>query len=127
MAKHESAQVDQHVGQRLRMRRLALEKSQEWLARSVGLTFQQVQKYVKGTNRVSASRLQQFANLLNVPVSYFFEDNPSNQKTGKLDPDMAAMQRFMASSHGVAIARAFGKIESSVLRARLVDLIEALT
>jgi hypothetical protein len=56
-----------------------------------------------------------------------FEDNPSNQKTGKLDPDMAAMQRFMASSHGVAIARAFGKIESSVLRARLVDLIEALT
>lgn len=62
-----------------------------------------------------------------MPVSYFFEDNPSNQKTGKLDPDMAAMQRFMASSHGVAIARAFGKIESSVLRARLVDLIEALT
>jgi transcriptional regulator with XRE-family HTH domain len=91
------------------------------------MVFQQVQKYEKGTNRVSASRLQQFANLLNVPVSYFFEDNPSNQKTGKLDPDMAAMQRFMASSHGVAIARAFGKIESSVLRARLVDLIEALT
>jgi transcriptional regulator with XRE-family HTH domain len=94
MAKHESAQVDQHVGQRLRMRRLALEKSQEWLARSVGLTFQQVQKYEKGTNRVSASRLQQFANLLNVPVSYFFEDNPSDQKTGKLDPDMARPGRW---------------------------------
>ena len=78
-------------------------------------------------NDPSASRLQQFASLLNVPVSYLFEDNPSNQKTGKLDPDMAVMQRFMGSSHGVAIARAFAKIESPVLRARLVDLIEALT
>jgi len=58
------------------------------------MVFQQVQKYEKGTNRVSASRLQQFANLLNVPVSYFFEDNPSDQKTGKLDPDMARPGRW---------------------------------
>jgi transcriptional regulator with XRE-family HTH domain len=65
--------TDVYVGERIRIRRLALEKSQTWLAEHVDLTFQQIQKYEKGTNRVGASRLQQFASILNVPVSYFFE------------------------------------------------------
>ncbi|MCC6598036.1 MAG: helix-turn-helix transcriptional regulator [Alphaproteobacteria bacterium] len=65
--------IDTHVGQRLRVRRSLLGLSQEKLAESIGLTFQQVQKYERGTNRVSASRLYDISNVLNVPVSYFFE------------------------------------------------------
>jgi transcriptional regulator with XRE-family HTH domain len=68
--------TDQHVGSCVRLRRMALGKSQSWLANAVGLTFQQVQKYEKGTNRIGSSRLQQFANLLDVPISFFFDVRP---------------------------------------------------
>src|SRR5674476_498199 len=68
--------TDKHVGSRVRMRRQALGKSQTWLADAVDLTFQQIQKYEKGTNRIGSSRLQQFANILDVPVSFFFEGAP---------------------------------------------------
>jgi len=66
--------IDIHVGQRLRVRRSLLGLSQEKLAESIGITFQQIQKYEKGVNRISASRLYQFSKTLQVPVSYFFED-----------------------------------------------------
>ena len=65
--------IDAHVGSRLRMRRMMLGMSQEKLGEAFGLTFQQVQKYEKGTNRISASRLQQSAHILQVPVTFFFE------------------------------------------------------
>jgi transcriptional regulator with XRE-family HTH domain len=65
--------IDQHVGRRIRMQRLAMHMSQEKLGMALGLTFQQIQKYEKGTNRVGASRLQQIAQTLNVPPSFFFE------------------------------------------------------
>jgi transcriptional regulator with XRE-family HTH domain len=68
--------VDGYAGSRVRMRRLMLEMSQTVLADGLGLTFQQVQKYEKGTNRISASRLQQIANILQVPVAFFFEGSP---------------------------------------------------
>src|SRR6516165_6183716 len=71
--------TDKYVGSRVRMRRLMLHMSQERLAEQLGLTFQQVQKYEKGTNRISASRLQEISNILSVPVPYFFEDQPSEQ------------------------------------------------
>src|SRR5579863_7644312 len=68
--------TDQHVGSRVRMRRLMLGITQERLANHLGITFQQVQKYEKGTNRISASRLQQLCDILSVPVSFFFENAP---------------------------------------------------
>ena len=82
-------QTDKHVGGRVRMGRLKLEMSQSKLGEAVGLTFQQIQKYEKGTNRVGASRLQQFSNILGVPGSFFFEggSNASSQRKAKaIDP-----------------------------------------
>ena len=77
MAKKAPNPIDKHVGARVRMRRMMLSMSQEKLGDALGLTFQQVQKYEKGTNRIGASRLQQIANILQVPVSFFFEGAPN--------------------------------------------------
>ena len=80
MAKKIPNPIDTHVGSRVRMRRLILSMSQEKLADAIGLTFQQVQKYEKGTNRMGSSRLQQIANVLKVPVTFFFEGTPGQSK-----------------------------------------------
>src|SRR2546423_11250523 len=77
MAKKAPNPIDKHVGSRVRMRRMMLGMSQEKLGDSLGLTFQQVQKYEKGTNRIGASRLQQISQILQVPVAFFFEGAPS--------------------------------------------------
>src|SRR2546429_9554774 len=77
MAKKAPNRIDKHVGSRVRMRRMMLSMSQEKLGDALGLTFQQVQKYEKGTNRIGASRLQQISLILQVPVSFFFEGAPS--------------------------------------------------
>src|SRR5688572_17234641 len=77
MAKKAPNPIDKHVGSRVRMRRMMLSMSQEKLGDALGLTFQQVQKYEKGTNRIGASRLQQISQILQVPVSFFFEGAPS--------------------------------------------------
>src|ERR1039458_6289870 len=77
MAKKIPNPIDKHVGSRVRMRRMMLSMSQEKLGDALGLTFQQVQKYEKGTNRIGASRLQQISNILQVPVSFFFEGAPN--------------------------------------------------
>src|SRR5207237_3393201 len=74
--------IDKHVGSRVRMRRMMLAMSQEKLGDALGLTFQQVQKYEKGTNRIGASRLQQISNILQVPVEFFFEGAPTLQPSG---------------------------------------------
>jgi transcriptional regulator with XRE-family HTH domain len=76
--------IDKHVGSRLRMRRMMLGMSQEKLGEAFGLTFQQVQKYEKGMNRISASRLQQAAQILDVSVPFFFEGSPGGHELGKL-------------------------------------------
>src|SRR3954468_15383406 len=76
VAKKPPNPIDRHVGSRVRMRRMMIGMSQERLGDALGLTFQQVQKYEKGTNRIGASRLQQIAEILQVPVSYFFEGSP---------------------------------------------------
>ena len=75
--------VDKYVGSRVRMRRIMLGMSQEKLGEALGLTFQQVQKYEKGTNRVGASRLQQISEILQVPVSFLFEGGPSGAVNGE--------------------------------------------
>ncbi len=123
--------TDRHVGSRVRMRRMMLGMSQEKLGDALGLTFQQVQKYEKGTNRIGASRLQQISDILRVPVSFFFEGVPSaagdSSQAGMAEaPSPAYVSDFLATSDGLALTRAFVQIKDSKLRRRIVDLVEAL-
>ncbi|KUL95043.1 Cro/Cl family transcriptional regulator [Bosea sp. WAO] len=121
--------IDRHVGARVRMRRMLAGVSQEKLGEALGLTFQQVQKYEKGANRISASRLQQIAQMLEVPVSFFFEGAPSGDAPEGGFADMAAttyVSDFLATSEGVQLTKAFVRIKSSRVRRRIVDLVEAL-
>ncbi|PTW63011.1 transcriptional regulator [Breoghania corrubedonensis] len=103
--------------------------SQEKLGEHLGITFQQIQKYEKGTNRVGASRLQHIATILNVPISFFFEDAPG---VGEDQPGFAESQPtsyvvdFLSSSEGLALNRAFVRIEDSRVRRRIVDLVRAV-
>ncbi len=97
----------------------------------MGLTFQQVQKYEKGTNRIGASRLQQISQILQVTVSFFFEGAPSAQTAIKTDsmgdaPSPAYVSDFLATSDGLALTKAFMRIEDLKLRRRIVDLVEQI-
>jgi transcriptional regulator with XRE-family HTH domain len=122
--------VDKHVGNRVRMRRLMLHMSQTELGDALGLTFQQVQKYEKGSNRIGASRLQQMSKILQVPVTFFFAGAPgqpkSSKTTGDGAPSPAYVEQFLASSEGLAICRAFMQIEAGKLRRNIVRLVEEL-
>ena len=124
MTPRSATATDCYVGQRIRARRLGLGKTQEWLGDRLGVTFQQVQKYEKGANRVGASRMQQLAHVLEVPVSYFFDGGPhaDGRPTGVRSRFDAV--RFMATRYGVRISRAFPKIKSEKLQRHLVRLIE---
>ena len=115
--------IDRHDGARVRMRRLMLGMSQEALGRKLGLTFQQVQKYEKGANRMGASRLRQIAEILQVPVPFFFEGAPhaADHGDGALP---AYMSEFLATTDGLALVKAFMKIKNRHLRRRLVALVE---
>jgi transcriptional regulator with XRE-family HTH domain len=132
MAKKAPNPVDRHVGSRVRMRRMMLGMSQEKLGNSLGLTFQQVQKYEKGTNRIGASRLQQISHILQVPVSFFFEGAPSVGGTSARGegmseaPSPAYISDFLATSDGLALTKAFMRISDSKLRRRIVDLVEQI-
>ena len=116
--------TDKHVGSRLRMRRLMLHMSQEAMGDAVGLTFQQIQKYEGGVNRISSSRLQQFSNVLEVPVSFFFEGAPNAAAGGSRYP--ADVSAFLATSDGLSLAGSFMKIKSSKVRQEIIGLIESL-
>ena len=119
--------TDELVGSRVRMRRIALGKSQSWLAGAVDLTFQQIQKYEKGTNRIGSSRLQQFANLLDVPVSFFFENalgKSSRTKAKAVDPLVAGVSKFVSSSEGMALIKAFMHIKDAKLRRGIANFVE---
>src|SRR6188472_4069739 len=105
LAKKAPNPTDKHVGSRVRMRRMMLGMSQEKLGDSLGLTFQQVQKYEKGTNRIGASRLQQISTILQVPVSFFFEGGPTvNHQAGFGEaPSPTYVSDFLATSDGLAL------------------------
>ena len=121
--------TDTYVGARVRMRRLMLDMSQTDLARAVGLTFQQVQKYEKGTNRVSASRLQQFSKILEVPISFFFEGLPTPKNASKQTanaPSPAYVSDFLASSDGLSLVKSYTRIKSPDLRRVIVNFVKAL-
>jgi transcriptional regulator with XRE-family HTH domain len=96
--------VDIHVGARIRMRRKAQGLTQTQLADSVGITFQQLQKYERGTNRVSASKLYGMAVTLQISVAWFFEGMPSMGGAGQTDQRVQAVRRFMATEEGVELA-----------------------
>ena len=121
--------IDQHVGSRVRMRRLMLAMSQEKLGFALGLTFQQVQKYEKGMNRIGASRLQQISHILQVPVAFFFEgaaDVLAPQGSGSA-LSMAEIDDFISDSEGLRLIGAFMRIDNAALRRRIVMLVQEIT
>ena len=128
MAKKTPNPVDRHVGNRLRMRRLMLAMSQEKIGEALGLTFQQVQKYEKGANRIGASRLQQISQILQVPVSFFFEGAPNvNQAPWRARSPLADLRLgFPGDFRRTGFTKAFTRIKGPRLRRRIVDLVQEI-
>ncbi|MFM9864887.1 MAG: helix-turn-helix domain-containing protein [Micropepsaceae bacterium] len=137
MAKKQPSSVDAHVGSRVRLRRMLIGMSQEKLGELLGLTFQQVQKYEKGANRIGASRLFDISSILGVPVSYFFDDLPSTDPAFRKREGGAAaatavdagpyMMEFVSSAEGFQLVRAFTKITDPRVRKRMLELVKSLT
>src|SRR5687768_2743408 len=128
MAKKSPNPTDIHVGSRVKMRRMMLKMSQEKLGDGLGITFQQVQKYEKGTNRISSSRLMQISNILQVPVPFFFEGAPGQQSKGATTTATSPgyVNDFLASRDGLALVKAFAQIKSTKLRRGVVALVEEI-
>ncbi|GAC1339674.1 MAG: helix-turn-helix domain-containing protein [Beijerinckiaceae bacterium] len=120
--------VDRHVGSRVRLRRMLLGLSQEKLGDALGLTFQQVQKYEKGTNRIGASRLQQIANFLKVEVAFFFEgvSGQGAPAGGFAEEGTAFVMEFLNSNEGLQLNRAFARIKDARVKRRIIALVNAL-
>jgi transcriptional regulator with XRE-family HTH domain len=121
--------VDKHVGSRVRMRRMMLGMTQEKLGDGLGLTFQQVQKYENGKNRIGASRLQHISLILQVPVPFFFEGAP--HLPGHPEGIVGApwhdyVSEFLATTDGLALTKAFMRIKEPRLRRRIVALVEEI-
>ena len=123
--------VDVHVGLQVRLRRKELKISQEKLAETLGLTFQQVQKYERGANRISASKLYEIARTLRVPMAWFFE-GLSDPSEGRDDdappPDSASFaHEFLLTQEGIDLASLFPRLRQRRVRRRLVELVRSLT
>lgn len=123
--------TDVHVGTRIRLRRNMLGMSQEKLGESLGITFQQIQKYEKGTNRVGASRLQAIATVLGVPVSFLFDDLPGHAAAlgGGFSEDASTTSalEFCTSLEGLQLNRAFVKISDVKVRRKIIELVKSLS
>ncbi len=123
--------IDKHVGARVRMRRMLIGMSQEKLGEALGLTFQQVQKYEKGANRISASRLQQISEALNTPLAYFFKGAPVSDAAtqggvAEAGADESHFSDFVMTSEGLSLNRAFARISDPKVRKKIVDLVSVL-
>jgi transcriptional regulator with XRE-family HTH domain len=121
--------IDKHVGSRIRMRRMMLGMSQTTLSDGLGLTFQQVQKYEKGTNRIGAGRLQRISELLQVPVPFFFEGAPhlpGQSEANGAAPSPTYVSEFLATSDGLALTKAFMRITDPDMRRRIVELVKGI-
>jgi transcriptional regulator with XRE-family HTH domain len=116
--------VDRHVGARLRFLRMQAGMSQEALGNRLGLTFQQVQKYEKGQNRIGASRLYQLSRILRAPVSFFFEGLPDESDAGVAvtSPSLG----FLSTSEGYDLNLAFSRIRDAGARRKIVELVQSL-
>lgn len=125
--------MDVHVGSRVRLRRMLLGMSQEKLGEHLGLTFQQVQKYEKGVNRIGASRLFDLAKVLGVPVQFFYDEAPSGaQSAGAAipgfaeQPDETYVVDFLGTREGLELNKAFARIADPKVRRSIVDLVRSL-
>ena len=129
MVKKAPNPIDKYVGSRVRMRRMMLSMSQEKLGDALGLTFQQVQKYEKGTNRIGASRLQRIAEVLHTSPSFFFEQENSEPLTLQgldLSANMDPVAEFLRTKEGLVLNRAFLKIADSNIRETVIALVKAM-
>src|SRR5258707_13626614 len=127
MTKKAPNPIDKHVGSRVRMRRMMLGMSQEKLGDALSLTFQQVQKYEKGTNRIGASRLQQISLILQVSVSFFFEGAPPppGRPIGINEaPSPTYVTDFLATTDGLTLTKAFMRLKNPKLRRRISELVQ---
>jgi transcriptional regulator with XRE-family HTH domain len=121
--------IDMHVGARIRMRRKFLGHSQSQLADALGLTFQQVQKYERGTNRVSASKLFEIGRFLEAPVSYFFEGLDYSEAQTGFDGEGSRerfVHGFLMTPEGIELASIFPKIGNARLRRKLLEIVREL-
>ncbi len=120
--------IDRHVGGRVRMRRMLIGMSQEKLADALGLTFQQVQKYEKGTNRISASRLQHIAGTLGVTIEYLYAGGPDGDgvSPGFAEGAPAAYEADPLTAEALRLLRAFNRIRDPKVRRKLLDLATTL-
>jgi transcriptional regulator with XRE-family HTH domain len=126
--------IDLHVGSRVRLRRMLLGMSQEKLAERLGLTFQQVQKYEKGVNRIGASRLYDLAQVLGVPVQFFYDDVPVGTASEGAAAEPGVAERpadcdlvdFLHSREGIELSKAFVRISDQKVRRSIVELVRAL-
>ncbi|AQX17886.1 transcriptional regulator [Bartonella sp. CDC_skunk] len=119
--------MDIYVGTRIRLRRNILGLTQEKLGEKLGITFQQIQKYEKGTNRVGASRLQAIAEIMDVPVSYFFDKGIGIQSLEGFTESDNNFIDFCSSSEGIQLMRAFTNISDAKVRRKIIDLAKALS
>ena len=121
--------TDKYVGSRVRLLRSQHNMSQEMLAKHLGISFQQVQKYEKGMNRISASRLRHLSQIFDVQVNFFFEGAPRTAgpaRKNDVAPSAADVSAFAVSVEGQALARAFVRIKNATVRRSVVRMVEAL-
>jgi transcriptional regulator with XRE-family HTH domain len=129
LAKNIPNPIDRYVGARLRMRRMMVGLSQGKLGEALSITFQQIQKYEKGANRIGASRLQQIARILQVPPAFFFEGAPSGEapSAGFAEPTAGSyVVDFLSTSEGLQLNRSFARIRDAKVRRRILELVVCL-
>ena len=121
--------IDVHVGTRLRLRRQVLKMSQERLGNKLGVTFQQIQKYERGSNRVGASRLWKISQVLNVDVGFFFDGLEEEGSISEFaaDDQLPIVYDFIKSTDGVALAKAVSQINNKAVRRQVLELARALS
>jgi transcriptional regulator with XRE-family HTH domain len=128
LPKKQANPIDGQVGNRVRLRRMLVGMSQERLGELLGLTFQQVQKYEKGVNRIGAGRLYQVAQILGVPISYFYEGvielSAASSRHG--DTPTPPVMEFLSSGEGLQLSLAFMRIKDQKVRKRVIDLVKSL-
>ena len=120
MVRHRSSPIDGEIGRRVKLRRLDLGLSQTALGDALGLTFQQVQKYEKGSNRISAGRLKQIAQILDVSIGYFYDDDIGGSKQRQ------STFAFLDSAYSLRLMRAFSQLHERAIQVRVIELVEGL-
>src|SRR6185312_1121662 len=126
MPKKQANPIDVQVGNRVRIRRMLIGMSQERLGELLGVTFQQVQKYEKGINRIGAGRLFDVSRILGVPIEYFYEGAQLSGQAGFAEEGTPPVMEFVSSGEGLQLSLAFMKIKDAKVRKRVLDLVKSL-